>query len=228
MTAMTRLIQRDIPGACGPRPTRRILVASAALCAVWLTVVIGGLCRVESYGQTAGQTGTVKDHWPSGTQLTLNHEVPTLVLFLHPQCPCSRATLGELEVLLTHCQNRVVANVVFLQPDGFSNDWVETDLWHAAARIPGATAIRDEGGREMNRFGARVSGETLLYQVSGELLFHGGITASRGHHGDNKGRAMIEALLTGHTAPTAETPVYGCSLCRPSSSASGEAQCHSK
>jgi hypothetical protein len=228
MTSKLRLVGRGIPGFRALSDTRRIVVASAVLCSIWLMVVVFGLYRAESYGQTAGQTGTVTTHWPSGTDLTLNSRVPTLVLFVHPHCPCSRATLGELEVLLTRCQNRVVANVVFLQPDSFTKDWVETDLWYAAVRLPGATAIRDERGCEIKRFGARVSGETLLYEVSGELMFRGGITASRGHHGDNQGRATIEALLTGSAAPIAETPVFGCSLCESPPSASGEATCHSK
>jgi len=213
MTALTGLAHRDKPASLAPRRSRWMALAGAVLCAFWLTLVAGGLYRIESYGQTAGQTGKIATHWPSDTALKLDFSVPTLVLFIHPHCPCSRATLGELEALLTHCQDRVAAQVVFLQPPGFSKEWVETDLWHTATRLPGAIAIRDEAGVETNRFGARVSGEALLYEVSGELLFQGGITAARGHQGDNQGRATIEALLTGRETPTNRTPVFGCSLC---------------
>ena len=39
------------------------------------------------------------------------------------------------------------------------------------------------------RFGAETSGQTLLYDRDGRLLFSGGTTGSRGHDGDNAGFA---------------------------------------
>jgi hypothetical protein len=51
-----------------------------------------------------------------------------------------------------------------------------------------------------------------LYAPTGKLLFSGGITASRGHEGDNVGRsAIVSFILNGH-APVNHTPVFGCSL----------------
>ena len=99
-----------------------------------------------------------------------------------------RASLTELSLLMNHCQGLVEAQVVFLQPLALPLDWSQTDLWEDAARIPGVTPRQDFDGAEHRLFHACISGEVFLYQPGGELAFHGGITASRGHAGDNQGR----------------------------------------
>ena len=70
----------------------------------------------------------------------------------------------------------------------------------------------DNDGIEARRFGSSTSGQVMLYNTQGKLLFSGGITASRGHSGDNDGRTAIVALLTQGQALTDETPVFGCQL----------------
>ena len=70
----------------------------------------------------------------------------------------------------------------------------------------------DNDGIEARRFGSSASGQVLLYNPQGKLLFSGGITASRGHSGDNDGRTAIVALLTQGQAAKDETPVFGCQL----------------
>jgi hypothetical protein len=45
---------------------------------------------------------------------------------------------------------------------------------------PAQRARADAEGVEMHRFGALTSGQTLVYDAAGRLLFSGGITASRG------------------------------------------------
>jgi hypothetical protein len=72
--------------------------------------------------------------------------------------------------------------------------------------------IDDPDGAETRRFGAATSGETLLYSPAGKLLFRGGITASRGHSGDNYGRDAIVALVNKPSRRFSNTPVFGCSL----------------
>jgi hypothetical protein len=103
-------------------------------------------------------------------------------------------------------------SVVFTIPDGVPADWEKKDLWNLATSIPGLRVIRDQGGGEAHRFDAEGSGHVLLYAPSGKLLFSGGITASRGHEGDNVGRsAIVSFILDGHS-PVSHTPVFGCSL----------------
>ena len=125
--------------------------------------------------------------------------------------------MGELAILMAHCQGLVNARVVFFRPSGSHEDWTHSDLWQAAAAIPGVTVQADEDGREARLFHAETSGHTALYDARGQLIFDGGITASRGHSGDNDGREAIMALLHGKTTERAQTPVYGCLILKPES-----------
>jgi hypothetical protein len=99
---------------------------------------------------------------------------------------------------------------LIVAPPTMEESLVHSDLWDAAAAVPGVRVVRDDG-REARRFGARVSGQVLAYDAGGRLVFNGGITGSRGHEGDNAGRSALEALLAGR--PHAETAfVFGCLL----------------
>jgi hypothetical protein len=120
---------------------------------------------------------------------------------------------------MAHCQGRVSAYVLFVQPAGMTADWAETDTYHAAAEIPGVTVQRDVSGRETRIFGVETSGDTVLYDTQGRLEFHGGITIARGHSGDNPGRDALQALLLGMPVNQISTPAFGCSLlgCTPAS-----------
>jgi len=113
---------------------------------------------------------------------------------------------------MAQAQGRVTAYVLFLKPAGFSDDWEKTDLWQSAASIPGVKVVVDQDGVEADRFQAVTSGQTVLYDTEGRLLFSGGITGSRGHSGDNAGRSAIVSLLNTGEATAAETFVFGCPL----------------
>ena len=52
---------------------------------------------------------------------------------------------------------------------------------------------------------SKTSGQVVVYDAKGALLFSGGITAARGHMGDNAGRDRITALLRGDTAASGES-----------------------
>jgi hypothetical protein len=179
---------------------------------VWLCLVVAGTWMMISYSQTPGQAGTTPSGWPASSRVPMDHTLPTLVMFVHPQCPCSRASISELALLMAHCQGRVKVHVFFLQPPGMAQNWTETSTWRATSLIPGVTVARDEGGREAALFGAETSGDTALYDTHGRLEFHGGITASRGHEGDNAGRDALQALILGTAIAQTSTPTYGCSL----------------
>src|SRR5205823_6234038 len=88
----------------------------------------------------------------------------------------------------------------FYRPQNAPSDWERTDLYRQAAAIPGVTICRDEEGAEARYFHAATSGQTLLYDEAGRLLFSGGITAARGHEGDNDGQQTLIALLNDSTA----------------------------
>ena len=117
--------------------------------------------------------------------------------------------------MMARLHSLATAAVVFVRPQGLSEEWEKTDLWQSAARIPDVTVVSDADGIEAARFRAQASGQTLLYSATGELQFSGGITASRGHSGDNLGRSSIVSLVSTGKASTTHTSVYGCSLHNP-------------
>ena len=178
----------------------------------WVLFVAIGFLMLAEEEFTPLEAGPQVALFPRNSALQLVSDKPTLVLFAHPHCPCTRASLHELDGLLAQTQNRVSAIVVFTIPDGVPAGWEQGDLWNSATTIPGLHVIRDPGGREAHRFDVEGSGHVLLYASSGKLLFSGGITASRGHEGDNVGRsAVVSFILEGH-ASVSQTPVFGCSL----------------
>ena len=186
-----------------------------ALIAGWaIAVGVGGL-RLFRYESAAGAQANAPAHWPTETRVVRKPGQPTLVLLIHPHCPCTRATIGELSKLMTDCQGKLSATVFVIRLPGVAENWEKTDLWTSAAAIPGVTVLSDEDGREAQRFGALTSGQAELYAADGTLLFSGGITESRGHSVDNAGRSAITELVL-HRPPTiaaaAHTPVYGCPL----------------
>ncbi len=184
-----------------------------AVGAGWLVAVGIGVAVVLNYESAGGHPGETPAAWPNDTTLTRDSVRSTLVMFAHPKCPCSRASLGELNRLLAKSDNRVAAHVVFLKPEGQTDDWIKSDLWRSVADIPGLVLHQDVDGREAEHFGAQTSGHVVLYDPRGRLLFRGGITAGRGHAGDNAGENLILALLSGEDSrPGRQTPVFGCSL----------------
>ena len=136
---------------------------------------------------------------------------PTLIMLVHPQCPCSRASLTELNRLAALCPSKANLWVLFLRPAGCPEAFADTDLRRQAQAIPGVSVATDDNGDAAKRLGAATSGETLLYAPDGRLLFHGGLTGSRGHEGDNPGLSAALARLRGEASPAA-MPVYGCPL----------------
>jgi hypothetical protein len=193
----------------------RIRAPRAWLCvlgACWLGAVSTGLYVVRAYDNAPGVSADAPARWPRGTRLVPASSGPTLVVLAHPMCPCTRATIDELAEALARSNGAAKTYVLFIRPAGFADGWEQSDLWRKAAGIPGVTPIRDEEGVEAARFGTATSGQTLLYNADGRLLFSGGITGSRGHAGDNEGRAGLVALLRREGSGPARTSVFGCPL----------------
>jgi hypothetical protein len=164
------------------------------------------------YSFTAGVSADAPVRWPGDGLVKLNQRGPTLVMFAHPHCPCTRASMAELERILAKSPESVKPWIVFYKPADADDSWEKTDLCRWAERIPGAQIVFDPDAAEARRFAASTSGEVVVYNTDGQLQFNGGITASRGHEGDSAGKsAVLEMLNHGSTGYQA-TPVYGCSI----------------
>lgn len=184
----------------------------AIACCLWLAAVVAGMTALVRYANTPGPPAAAPEIWPAQSRLAARPDRPTLVMFAHPQCPCSRASIGELALLMARVQGRADAHVIFYQPANAAPGWEQAGLRQAAEVIPGVRVGTDVDGVEARRFGAFVSGQTVLYSADGRLRFSGGITAARGHSGDNAGRAALAAILLGQRTLAAKTPVFGCFL----------------
>lgn len=178
----------------------------------WLLLIVTGMAVVQRHADTPGTRLSKPATWPVDSQIALDASRLTLVMFAHPHCPCTRASLGELEQLLSDRPGMISAQVWFIKPAGLPEDWTKTDNWRQAAAIPGVTVHEDSEGTEARRFHAVTSGETLVYDSQGRLLFGGGITISRGHAGDNPGLDALEAMAAHRTPTLSEAPVFGCAL----------------
>lgn len=168
--------------------------------------------RLLVYSTSPGPTSENAATWPAACEIPRPADRFVLVMFVHPRCSCTRASLIELEHILAGANDRPATYVLFYAPRRAAAGWEKTDLWDKAAALPGAKLLADEGGRLAKLFGARTSGVVLAYNPAGHLAFSGGITLMRGHSGDNPGRQAISSLLRGDPAVPDHTPVFGCLL----------------
>jgi hypothetical protein len=198
--------------------TRGVMLAAYV---TWGTVVGVGFAKLWRYTYTPGIAAAASSSWPPGASVQRAADRPTLVLIVSPGCPCSQATVRELARVVARTPARAAIRMIF---DVTSSDGgmppQESRLWKMANDIPGVVTVVDRDGSETAAFGAYVSGQAFLYDADGRLRFRGGITAARGHGGDNDGADSLVALLTGGVAPLDHTPVFGCALERESEPAS--------
>ena len=163
--------------------------------ALWSVAVGFGIRTLASYETTPGVQASTPAMWPE-SRLPRGAGF-TVVMFLHPECRCSRASLGELAKLDTH--GATIDIVV---------EGARGPLWERAAEL--GTRIADDG-TEAARFGAQTSGFVVVFDRDGKRRFAGGITGSRGHAGDNVGRVAVQRVLDDVEGP-AQHAVFGCAL----------------
>ena len=184
----------------------------AGLAIAWLAGVSYGLAQLWAYENRPGSPATAPNEWPRQTALVPATDRPTLIFLAHPQCTCTVASLDDLREVLEKAPKRPKTYVLFLRPTMFERGWEQTDLWKKAAALPDATVLRDDDGAEARQFGVETSGQTLLYDSNRRLRFAGGVTAARGHAGENAGSAALASLLTHGVADRTATSVFGCPL----------------
>lgn len=192
-----------------------------ALIVVWLMAAAVGWYSVERYefATTDALVTRAVEHWPADTKLDCSADRSTLVLFLHPKCPCSRATLAEMDRVLATSgkpaieQTRLI--VVATVPPNADDSWRETSTLGQARALPNAEVFIDHDGREAARFGATTSGIVMFFDARGTRRYAGGITITRGHQGRSAGGDVIQALVRGEPVKPKSMPAFGCRLCLP-------------
>ena len=217
MSAAQPAVHNARPALLPPRQG----VGLTLLIVAW-AILVGITCWAMfayEFEREPGGSGNAVAHWPADAQIARTPGRPTLLLFLHPKCPCSRASLAELERIwvLQNDQNIHTPQLVVVAtvPPDESDDWLATDTVEQALRLPGAQLVADPGGREAQRFGATTSGTVMWFDPEGKCLYAGGITSGRGHEGSNVGRDCLEQLMRGELPSQKGMPALGCRLCLP-------------
>jgi hypothetical protein len=70
---------------------------------LWLGTLGVGEWLLSAYKTTPGERGDPPAAWPSGSPIAEPSGRWVLILFAHPHCPCTRATVGELALLMASC-----------------------------------------------------------------------------------------------------------------------------
>lgn len=183
----------------------------AVAAAVWLIATVAGLGRLVVYSQTPGVTGAVPVVWPGGDALSRRPGTPTLVLALHPACPCSRATIGQIDRLLADHPGAFDVVALLAHYDALPEG--DDIIGPALARRPAIRRIDDRDAAIARRFGALTSGHAILYDETGRLRFSGGLTRARGEGGESVPLTWLRAWAAGTRPASAATfSVFGCAL----------------
>lgn len=179
---------------------------------LWLCALALGLVGLMRYDATPGAGADVPSRWPAEAGLARAGDRWTLVVAVHPHCPCSRATIDTLEAMLQATSASPQVYLLFFADPSQPASWGDSPLWQRASRLA-ATRLRDPGGRMAARFGALTSGAAVAYDRHGVRGFAGGLTPGRGEALRADGAAELAAVVfrEGATVPVA-TPVFGCAL----------------
>ena len=182
---------------------------------IWFCAVGTGLAFLYTYETRPSSYESSVSTWPAQTSINRDEGKYHLIMFLHPKCPCSRASLSEMKRILTRACGKATVDILFGQPETANDAWTRSALWRQAAAIPSVRVTTDHQGIEAANFGATASGHVVMYAADGNLVFSGGITQSRGHEGANDGRHAIISVLTRSQVQKTRngpvlTPTYGC------------------
>lgn len=176
---------------------------------------IGGLAILADYSHRPNVTTNDVDRpWPlPGLQLPDANSV--IAIFYHPRCPCTRATIRNLERLVPRFTSTAHIVAFAFHPHDEDPSWIESETTQRLRAIPNSQIVPDVDGKFAIQYGATTSGQVLLFDESGRLRFNGGITPSRGHEGSCKGTDSLMHLVNGNRGQFVECPSYGCSITSP-------------
>ncbi len=172
---------------------------------IWLAAVIAGFAALILYNNRPGKDTAILSDWPNTNEIVRSKNKPTLVMFVHSKCPCTRASVNQLAWIMAQAPQKLEPHVVVLY-------WPDTALARQAGSVPGVKLHVDADAKLARLFGAETSGVTLLFDPQGRLLFRGGITDSRGHEGSSIGRESIVRYLKSGASPPQSANVFGCAI----------------
>lgn len=105
----------------------------------WSVLVLAGFFGMAAYSYSAGaDRPTMSQMNPLSTR-----QKWTLIVGIHPQCPCTRATAHELEQLMQKLHGRLACRAFVYYPDGLKNEWMASPLVEQLRRTTGIEVRSD-------------------------------------------------------------------------------------
>ena len=182
---------------------------------VWVGLLSVGHLVLFEYEMTAGPLIDSRRVFPNNSEIKITHGRQNIILFLHPACPCSDATVQEFHKLMREGDKDSVGTAVIYMPRKMEGEWSLQPIISSVKRIRNVSVVHDTDGSLARLFGATTSGHVLVYDGRGVLQFSGGITGSRGHVGDNQYFDLARTSVLAKNPKFATAPVFGCSLGEP-------------
>lgn len=180
------------------------------LLTIWAVLIGSLLLGLGHYSMREGKRGLVP-------RLVENQPGLVAHFFLHPQCPCSAASVEELDRLMTRlgAKSDLLVTAHVFEPENATNDWAGSEMVARLKRMPGVQVQMDPLGKQGETLGVKSSGHLLVYH-DGVLRFSGGLTALRGHAGrSDSGEAAYLALTGEHKnewMTDVDWVVFGCPI----------------
>src|SRR2546423_1165133 len=81
-------------------------------CCVWVIAAVAGLRMLWAYSYAPGVSAAAADSWPKDAAIAHDASNFTLVMFLHPHCPCSEASVEELAKLMARCRDAMAVKMI--------------------------------------------------------------------------------------------------------------------
>ncbi|MBX3315355.1 MAG: hypothetical protein KF902_00675 [Phycisphaeraceae bacterium] len=182
---------------------------------LWLGLLGLGVGIIERYAHLPGPIGSE----PGAHE---QRERPLARMYVHPRCPCSRASLLELASLMSAPGVDADVEIHLYSPADASDDWAKGRTWQIAERIPRARVLIDPEAARAHADGALTSGHLVVRTAAGTVAFSGGITRARGEQGPSPAHDRVLPLLrtdpdqdntlTLAAVAPATSPVFGCQI----------------
>lgn len=164
----------------------------------WALGVGGSLAVAMRYETTAGAAGSPQRLVSHGREV---------VMVVHPECPCTGASVRALRKLLESASVPVKARLRIVAYGSSRGDIAKEKY---AMALPNAEAAWISAEEAKTKYGALTSGHVVAF-LNGNPVFHGGLTSGRGVESVSESQLRLRDFLAGK-AVDAVRPVFGCAL----------------
>jgi hypothetical protein len=135
----------------------------------------------------------------------------TLIIGLHPHCPCTRGISEELNRLAAESEDYRFVVLASCPQDAMSS-WMDTPSIRELERLPRTRIIADECGMIASSLGMIRSGHVIVIGADGFPRYSGGMTSSPLHSLGRPAREAATEVAVGTPLSATTAMVFGCPL----------------